>query len=245
MMNGGNLEPLMVLIINHLADRLGNMAILKGGMALRLLDCPRFTNDLDYIFSPFSSKKEIKDIVADTLNEIPGITVACSMNSKCLRCIVEQRNQKLQLEINVAKECPTVELSTAALARASNQQGRIVRVMRLDHALSHKLAAWNERGLMRDLFDVYFLFEQVNIKPDLTVFKQRLASSEIRVMRKTAKVRMTIPDFCQKIADFSKTISQEKVESELRDYLAAEQLAGLSFKLKVVIKNLVDYFDKV
>jgi predicted nucleotidyltransferase component of viral defense system len=38
---------LMVWLINFLADRFGNKAILKGGMELRLLDCPRYTNDID------------------------------------------------------------------------------------------------------------------------------------------------------------------------------------------------------
>jgi predicted nucleotidyltransferase component of viral defense system len=52
-------ESRMVWIINQLADKFGNHAILKGGMELRLFDCPRYTNDLDYIFIPFASKNEI------------------------------------------------------------------------------------------------------------------------------------------------------------------------------------------
>jgi hypothetical protein len=36
-------------------------------MELRLLDCPRYTNDLDYVFIPFASKKEVSKILADAL----------------------------------------------------------------------------------------------------------------------------------------------------------------------------------
>ncbi|TFG65851.1 MAG: hypothetical protein E4H28_03325, partial [Gemmatimonadales bacterium] len=63
---------------------------------------------------------------------------------------------KTQIEVHVAAECETEELSTMALARANNQQGRIIRVMSLPVALAHKLAAWNERRLMRDLYDAWF-----------------------------------------------------------------------------------------
>ena len=30
------------MVMNHFADRLANYAIVKGGMELRLADCPRF-----------------------------------------------------------------------------------------------------------------------------------------------------------------------------------------------------------
>jgi len=43
-------EDLMLFLINLFGEKYPQSAILKGGMALRLLDCPRFTNDLDYIF---------------------------------------------------------------------------------------------------------------------------------------------------------------------------------------------------
>lgn len=45
-------EGLMVWLMNYLADTFGHSAILKGGMELRLLYCPRHTNDIDYVFIP-------------------------------------------------------------------------------------------------------------------------------------------------------------------------------------------------
>ena len=45
-------EALRVWIINYFSEKLGKHAILKGGMVLRILDCPRYTNDLDYVFIP-------------------------------------------------------------------------------------------------------------------------------------------------------------------------------------------------
>lgn len=61
-------ESLMIRLINLLADAFPGRAILKGGMELRLLQCPRHTNDLDYIFIPFTSKTEIGNE-----SELPGL----------------------------------------------------------------------------------------------------------------------------------------------------------------------------
>lgn len=242
-MDTSDLEPLMVMVMNHFADRMANHAIVKGGMELRLVDCPRFTNDLDYIFIPYSSKKELQGQVLQVLREIPGVTVASSINSKCLRFIVQFENKKLQIEINVALECPSVELSTASIANVNKQQGRIVRAMRFDHALAHKFAAWNERGLMRDIYDIWFLAERIGTKPDMNVLKKRLSVAEVRVSGRTSKISMTLPDFCKKMDAFIETITQKGIEGELRDYLSADEMAGLEFKFKATLKKALDFFS--
>ncbi len=51
-------EALLAWIVDFFADRFGNSAILNGGMSLRLMHSPRYTNDVDYIFVPFDSKKD-------------------------------------------------------------------------------------------------------------------------------------------------------------------------------------------
>jgi predicted nucleotidyltransferase component of viral defense system len=242
-MNGNNLESLMVLVMNHFADRFSNHAILKGGMELRLLDCPRFTNDLDYVFIPFSSKKDLRDIVVEALKEIPGTAVTSSINSKCLRCVVELENTKLQIEINAEKECPSLELSTSALAREKGQQGRIIRVMRPDHALAHKIAAWNERNLMRDMFDIYFLFERNGVKPEVEVLRKRLAASEIRTSGKTKKIGMTVQELCGKMNAFVESVTQDEIDVELKDYLIGEERSGLELKFRAALKKLVEYLN--
>jgi hypothetical protein len=45
-MSTDEIEKLMIEVIHFLSDQFPNQAILKGGMELRLIDCPRYTNDL-------------------------------------------------------------------------------------------------------------------------------------------------------------------------------------------------------
>ncbi|MDO8461725.1 MAG: nucleotidyl transferase AbiEii/AbiGii toxin family protein, partial [Deltaproteobacteria bacterium] len=149
-------ESLRVLIINHLGKRLGDHAILKGGMVLRLLDCPRYTNDLDYIFIPFKSKKEIAPMIEEALKELGGIKVHHRFHSTNVRFDVLLKNAfgtfKTQIEANVASDCATQPMTTGDFARQFQQSPQIIRVVRFDVMLANKLAAWNERHLMRDLY---------------------------------------------------------------------------------------------
>ena len=55
-------QALIARVLDALAQRFGNRAVLRGGMVLWILGSPRFTNDLDYLFVPYKSKK---DIVSD------------------------------------------------------------------------------------------------------------------------------------------------------------------------------------
>jgi predicted nucleotidyltransferase component of viral defense system len=231
-------QGLMVWLINFMADKFGNSAILKGGMELRLLDCPRQTNDLDYVFIPFSSKKEVSKIVVKALSEIPGMRVQHTMNSKCLRCICEYNSIKAQIEINIAKDCESQELSTASFSREHNQQGRIIRGMRFDIALAHKIAAWNERGLIRDLYDCAFMVHILDVKPDIDVLKRRLSKSLIREGRKTKKISMTLNELIQKLQNVGEILNQAKIEEQMRDYLTPEELPGLEKKIRIGLKKL-------
>ena len=236
---------LMVWMINFFADKFGNKAILKGGMELRLLDCPRSTNDIDYTFVSFSSKKDVRDLVLDALNQVPDLKIEHFLNSKCLRCFCEYNGIRVQIEINAAMKCQSQELTTATLARATNQQPRIVRGMRFDLSLSHKIAAWNERRLMRDLYDCYFMVEVLAVHPHIQTLRERLAKSEIRSGRKTKTVSMTIADLIEALTTTLVGLSQESVVEQMQDYLTTVELPGLEKKIRIGINKLLQELGQI
>lgn len=226
--------------MNQFAAVFGPEAVLKGGMVLRLLDCPRFTNDLDYVFVPHSSKKEIVAEVVKALQSLDGVIVTHSLNSRCLRCQVISRDARVQVEVQVAEHCATTNLSTIRLAHAHGQQGHIIRAMSFESALAHKLAAWNERRLARDLYDVYFLSTLMAIQPDIPVLRQRLETIERRGPHGTLKSRMSLARFIVELRHETALMTQEKLEAELRDSLSREELAGLMMKLRISLSRLCD-----
>lgn len=232
-------EALLVWIINFLAREFTNQAVLKGGMTLRLLDCPRYTNDADYVFVPYKSKKPIKELVLVKLNSVPGLKATVTANSKCLHYEVDYGGQSASIEINVALDCKTTEITSADLSRKYNQMGNIIRIMDYATSLSHKLAAWNERRLVRDLYDAWFLFIVIDVKPNIQVLINRLKKIESRLNPKLKS--LTLISFCEMLSEAVKILTQEKIEEELKDILVQSELTGMELRLRTGINRLSQY----
>ena len=81
-------DGLFLWVMHRFAEVFEEHAVLKGGIALRLLDCPRSTTDIDYVFVPFRSRAEIVDRVRHVLAELSGATVEVAVHSKMLRARV-------------------------------------------------------------------------------------------------------------------------------------------------------------
>ena len=239
-------ESLRVLIINQLGKKLGKHAILKGGMVLRLLDCPRYTNDLDYIFIPFKSKKEITPLIKEALKGLAGVEVCYRYHSTNVQFDVVLKNEfgifKTQIESNVADFCEAEWLTTGEFATQFQQAPQIIRVMRFDVMLAHKLMAWNERRLMRDLYDAYFICKNLNATPNLDVLRARLQDIHYakRMYGKSLPKKMSLEEFWQLLAGELKTVTPTDLENELRDYLDHHQLLGLDKKITIVLTQMMD-----
>lgn len=235
-------EGLMVWIMTALADTLEAHAILKGGMVLRLLDCPRHTNDLDYVFVPYDSKKTIVPLIERALRSLDGATWSHALHSTSVRFLVSYQQYSTQIEANVASTCATEPLSTSVLARPAQQTPRVIRVMRLDLALAHKMGAWNERGLMRDLYDIYFLHTTLGKMPDLPTLNGRLARVRYakNVSRAGKPKTMTLQELCHKLRDAVQTLDAKAVAQQLGDYLTPTEYAGLEHKITMSVTHLVD-----
>ncbi len=242
-MSMAEIEELMTRVINLFSDWFPTHAILKGGMELRLADCPRFTNDLDYVFIPFKSKTEIKDKVLEALCSLRDTSVTLSVHSKCLRYVIYQNENRIQIEINTAENCSSEPMSTASLVEKTGLPVKIIRVMSWDVALAHKLTAWNERNLIRDLYDASFMYSVLNVRPDLLTLKDRLSKVSYRIKKVGTVKSMTIEQFIEKLRSSVVGITQSDVEGELRDFFPPDQLPGLQKRISVGINSIVNWIE--
>ena len=230
------LEELLSLIINLFADEFGKQAILRGGMVLRLLDSPRFTNDLDYVFVPFKSKNDIAKSVVAALRTLEGVTVSHSLNSKCLRCIVTRGEVVVQVEAKVDHSCKVAILSTAALSKAHNQTPRVINVMAYDVAFANKLAAWYERRLVRDLFDIY-LFLSMGVLPDENVLAERLQKPIFSRRVKKFEKNIDVVSFLRFLKEEVSKLSAQDIKDEMSAIFPKDELPGLELKIKKAIST--------
>lgn len=236
MENFKNVEALLAWIIDFFSISFGNSAVLKGGMALRLMHSPRYTNDVDYVFIPFDSKKDVKEIIEQALSKVDGLQYESSMNSKALRILVTYGSQRAQIEINVEKECASVPMSSALLSTAHGRPARILRIMEPSVSFSHKIAAWNERELMRDLYDIYQYESLFGILPQMDILNARLKKAR---SYKNVVAAQNLMDLVNKLMRTTATLNDSSFE-DLRPLLSETELAGLSFRIKPAIMALCE-----
>ena len=233
-------QALLARILDLFAERFDKTAILRGGMVLRLLGCPRLTNDLDYVFVPFRSQKDIVDDVVATLRTIPGSDVTHTVNSQCLRAVVSVDGVSVQVEAKVAMAERTTVLSTRAMAKENGLPPRLIPVVDYPVALAHKMAAWNERRLVRDLYDIWF-YLRMGVRPAEDVLAGRLRKPAYsRLVPRTERfpggdVRNFL-DFLQSRAN---QLTERDFADSLADYLPPEELAGLAMAVRAELARLV------
>lgn len=71
------------------------------------------------------------------------------------------------------RECLSSTLTTQVLAKKYGLPSRIIKIMSFEVALANKLAAWCERRLIRDLFDIYYISAVLKKKPALNILQKK------------------------------------------------------------------------
>jgi len=233
-------EHLLARLMDAIAKDLAPHAVLKGGMALRLAASPRSTNDLDYVFVPYGSKKEIVEPLLACLDNIEGISCTHRPNSKCLRVhVAAESGVQVQIEANVQPECATTTLTTQPLAMKYGYNIRVISVMAHEDALAHKMAAWAERRLLRDLFDIYYFCLVLNHMPRMETLNTRLKRLNFARSLGRRPGPISLRTLIDELGDAVNQIGQSRIDEELGPYMAREDLIGLEERIKTGIHRLL------
>lgn len=236
-------DGLFLWIMHRFAEVFEEHAVIKGGMALRLLDSPRATNDIDYVFVPFESKLDVRADIERVLAELEDAEVAITTHSTMLRADVRVDDVAVQVEVSVATACRSAAMATAGFAESLGQPSHVVRVMSWDVALAHKLAAWCERRLLRDLYDVYFLFARLQERPDLDVLDERLGSLRSRLPRLKGRAALTRAEFAEELREVAGAIDAALIDQELSPLLEPEEVAGLDMRMRAGLTKLAEWLQ--
>lgn len=236
---------LLVKVLHHLTTTFKEHAVLKGGIELALFSSPRHTNDLDFVFVPYQSKKDIVDSIKECLSKLAeDVVVDATLTSKYAKFYVRQGLSQVEIEVSVASDIESIPMNTAAIAKPYNLLPQIVRVMKPEVALAHKIAAWNERRLLRDIYDIYFWFSVQSILPDSSTLLERLNKVESRIPSLSKRKSMTIQELCLELQSYCQTLDQGTIDLELASIPKNERegLAGiLQSQINVLISRLKQY----
>lgn len=233
-------SSIMLWIMHKFSVVFKDHAILKGGMQLMLLSSHRATNDLDYVFSPFKSKKDVEMDIESILGELDGAKIEKTMHSKTGRFIISFGKANVQIEFNVSLQTKSEALSTQQLANTVGALPKVIRVMASDVALSHKLAAWNERRLLRDLYDVHFWHSIIGATPDIETLDQRLSSINSRLPKLKSKKKMSLVELCDELERALANLDESTFLNQLEPLIPKEHIDGHFPIFKASIKSFID-----
>ena len=237
-------DALFLWVMHRFSAVFEDHAVLKGGMALRLVDSPRATTDIDYVFTPFGSKVDVRERIERVLNEIEDADITIRLHSTTLRADVCVDDVAIQVEVSVSTQCPSAAMATAGFAESLGQPSHIVRVMSWDVALAHKLAAWNERRLLRDLYDCYFISARLGRHPDLETLEARLARVRSRLPGLRSKKTMTKADLACALREAVQRLCDATISEELAPLLPESELAGLRDRLLAATVRLAEWLER-
>jgi len=234
-------QALLAKVIDVFAETFDKKAILRGGMVLRILGSPRFTNDLDYVFVPFRSKNEIVKEILTCLKSIENAEVSHTLNSKCLRVILKVNQVIIQIEAHVAMNIDTSVATTQLFSPQFHLPKRIIHVVDHSTSMANKLAAWNERRLARDLYDIWF-FVRMNIKPNLEILRKRLKKP---LYSRLVKEKDYFPGgdvdaFYEFVRQKAAELDDHEIADQLSDYLTPDELIGLPIRIRAALATLFE-----
>jgi len=231
-----DMERLLVEVIDRMAARFEGQAVLRGGMALRVLGCERLTNDVDYLMVPFQSKKDVVADVLEVLGGLEGVQVSHTLNSKCLRVVLRRGTVVAQVEIKVGETAPVRVLSTKGMVERMGLAPRLIPVLDFPVALADKMAAWNERRLMRDVYDIWF-FLRMGVLPEQSRLEARLRKPQYsRLVPAHRHLReATLSALYTQLREEVNGLTDADVAEQLRDYVPEAELVGLAPRFKAEV----------
>ncbi|HKY62231.1 MAG TPA: nucleotidyl transferase AbiEii/AbiGii toxin family protein [bacterium] len=233
-------EMLLAKVMNHLADRMKDKLVLKGGMLLRLHNSPRSTQDVDYVWITKDSKKGLAREIEKVLTNMEGIEIeSTDVNPRGvfvdLVDSVSGERALLEMEVSTSTQLPAEPMSTGPLGARFALGARIIATMALPEAFAHKIVATLERDVARDLYDLSQM--QALSSWDEVTLNDRLGEVSInRAKPKALTPRQAAELLSKKLG----SLDQKRVEQELHPLLPAEYRAGVLSLIRAGVTRIID-----
>lgn len=241
MANHSEIEKLLLRIMHLINQNFKSQAVLKGGMHLRLLNSPRYTQDIDYVFSPKISRNVIaKELNAMLAKENDLVIQHQSLNSRGAFFTLECNGVLVKLEISLATKlnCPSETQSTTVLASQFQMPPEIVTTLAKEEAYAHKIAASLERNVMRDLYDI-------SIYEPLTSFDSKtlkLRFKELSVGRNKPK-SITFLEASEILKKKAAGLTQKDIEEAIGEMLPHNVIVGTCDRIKMSLNRLCQQLE--
>lgn len=174
----------------------------------------------------------------EILSQLSESPLSISYHSSILQVTATINGVSIIIEGSTSEAFEPVVISTAPLAMRLQQQPCLISIMPNDMSLSHKLAAWLERRLTRDLYDIYILYERFEATPDLDILDKRLLNIHyLKGIKPRPKIKST-QEFLAFLKEQVQSIKPELIEAQLQGLIDDRELEGIGTHIKIIILGL-------
>jgi predicted nucleotidyltransferase component of viral defense system len=231
-------EKALLEVIHHISAAFGPEAVLKGGMALRMQGIPRSTIDVDFCFQPHKHKRGFMDKVIEEAEILFDHKPAVTADSKKVQILGKRNGVDIIIEVSAHEGFEPETLSTAAMARGLNLPPRIISVMPKPIAFAHKLGAWLDRRLPRDLYDIHVFYTYLKARPNLEILQKRIENpSYARTVHPKPELK-SLESFVEFLKEQADTLDEQILEEDLRGIVDEIELPGIGGQILTTLRRL-------
>src|SRR5690606_32573003 len=106
-------------------------------------------------------------------------------------------------------------------------------------------AAWNERRLLRDLYDVYYLAVRLGAVPEVDALRQRLQRVESRLPALKQRKSMTLAELLVDLGKARDGLDEASVRDELAPVLPVDEVEALVPRLRAAITKVIEGLSRL
>lgn len=231
-------ERAMLRVIHRIADHFGPEAVVKGGMSLRLYGFSRATQDIDFAFQPHRRKREFSDELVEVVNELMDVPATVASDSKKIRIQGRLEGIEVIVEASPHAAFEPEALTTAAMARGLHLRPQVVSVMPKGLAFAHKLGAWLDRRLIRDLYDCFVYAVYLKAVPDRDTLLKRITHPAYAHGVSPKPALQSISGFGAFLRREVDKLDPATLESSLTGLVGEQELPGLGLQMVAGLRRL-------
>lgn len=231
-------EKALLEVIHHISSAFGPEAVLKGGMSLRMYGITRSTIDVDYCFQPHKRKRGFMDDlvrIAEELFDVPPVVTA---DSKKVQILGKRNGVDVIIEASAHSGFEPETIATTAVAREVNLPPQLISVMPKSIAFAHKLGAWLDRRLARDLYDIHVYYSYLKAIPDPEILERRIVKPAYAKGVKGRPVLTSKEDFLQFLSDQADQMHDQELEDDLRGIVDERERVGIGMQILSTLRKL-------
>ncbi len=231
-------EKVLLEVIHHISAAFGPEAVLKGGMSLRMYGIARSTIDVDYCFQPHKRKKGFMDElvqIAGSLFELPPRVTA---DSNKVQILGKRNGVDVIIEASAHPGFEPETIATTAVARGVNLPPQLISVMPKSIAFAHKLGAWLDRRLARDLYDIHVYYAYLRAAPDPAILEQRILKPSYAKGINEKPVLTSKEDFLNFLCEQADRMDEHKLEEDLQGIVDERERAGIGIQILSTLRKM-------